>query len=445
MYNDLAGAMYEQEEKKKSDMFHRRKVLRRRICAVIFLLILLSYFVILLIDTGRYKNGLKPLITIKEETKEYDDGTVKTYYSLGWIFREYNRETIKDSEMVPFWKEIRMDDVLNRVNDGNLPAIETDYIIPDNSQMYEKVSGVLFFYNGEELLDTYKCLWSEYDCEITSSTIYPEDTDQLDPVKMGVIDNRYVFIREYRSRYTEVEESTIYLYDIKAKKLIAEYEDIRYSTIGDDNKGYIDSSKYIIKKNGKWGIDQVVKGKVTNYVDYLYDEINYDPSSKRYIFHDSNGYLVYDAFSNTKTSYIPEAISNIYVVNDEVYMMTKVPNEEEFNTYFYKVYNSAGTNIFSDDTILYLEIFSNFMVYIKNKEVCIVDFNGQKLNKEAIPIYFEMSNYGVKPLYISLNGNELKISTPKESTRTHYTDEYYYNIEDFSLTRKRVNVKETLE
>ena len=51
MYNDLAGAMYEQEEKKKSDMFHRRKVLRKRICAVIFLLILLSYFVILLIDT----------------------------------------------------------------------------------------------------------------------------------------------------------------------------------------------------------------------------------------------------------------------------------------------------------------------------------------------------------------------------------------------------------
>ena len=105
MYNDLAGAMYEQEEKKKSDMFHRRKVLRRRICAVIFLLILLSYFVILLIDTGRYKNGLKPLITIKEETKEYDDGTVKTYYSLGWIFREYNPYPFLDSKefYIPFF------------------------------------------------------------------------------------------------------------------------------------------------------------------------------------------------------------------------------------------------------------------------------------------------------------------------------------------------------
>ena len=88
MYNDSAGAMYEQQEKKRTDMFHRRKVLRKRICAIIFLLILLSYFVILLIDTGRYKDGLKPLITIKEEVKEYDDGTVRTYYSLGWVFRE---------------------------------------------------------------------------------------------------------------------------------------------------------------------------------------------------------------------------------------------------------------------------------------------------------------------------------------------------------------------
>ena len=61
---------------------------------------------------------------------------------------------------------------------------------------------------------------------------------------------------------------------------------------------------------------------------------------------------------------------------------------------------------FNDSSILKVVLkkdTQSFIVYIKNKEVCIVDFNGQKLNKEAIPIYFEMSNYGVKPLYISLN------------------------------------------
>ena len=96
MYNDSAGAMYEQQERNKNNLFHRRKVFRKRLCVVIFLFILLIYFIILLVDTNRYKNGLKPLITIKEEVKEYDDGTVTTYYSLGWVFREYNRETIKD-------------------------------------------------------------------------------------------------------------------------------------------------------------------------------------------------------------------------------------------------------------------------------------------------------------------------------------------------------------
>ncbi len=444
MYNDSAGAMYEQQERNKNNLFHRRKVFRKRLCVVIFLFILLIYFIILLVDTNRYKNGLKPLITIKEEVKEYDDGTVTTYYSLGWVFREYNRETIKDSEMVPFWEKIRMDDVLNRYNDANLPEIETGYIIPDNDTKRENVNGVLFFYNGEELLDTYKCILSEYDCEIAYSTIFSFDEDQYDPIKMGVIDNRYVFIREYKSRYTEAESSTIYLYDIKAKKLIAQYEDVRYSMIV-DKLGYIDSAKYIIKKNGLWGIDQVVKGKVTNYVDYVYDEITYDTESKRYIFHDSNGYLVYDAFNNTKTSYIKEKIEKIYVVNNKNYMLTKVKNEEEYNSYFYKVYNDEGINIISDNTILYLEIFDNFMIYIKDKEVYIIDFNGNKLNTDKIPIYFDISNYGIKPLYIELSGTTLKLSTPKESTKTHYTDEYYYNIEDFSLIRKRVNVKETLD
>ena len=444
MYNDSAGVMYEQQERNKNNLFHRRKVFRKRLCVVIFLFILLIYFIILLVDTNRYKNGLKPLITIKEEVKEYDDGTVTTYYSLGWVFREYNRETIKDSEMVPFWEKIRMDDVLNRYNDANLPEIETGYIIPDNDTKRENVNGVLFFYNGEELLDTYKCILSEYDCEISYSTIFSSDKDQMDPIKMGVIDNRYVFIREYKSRYTEAESSLIYLYDIKAKKLIAQYEDVRYSMIV-DKLGYIDSAKYIIKKNGLWGIDQVVKGKVTNYVDYVYDEITYDTNSKRYIFHDSNGYLVYDAFNNTKTSYIKEKIEKIYVVNNKSYMLTKVKNEEEYNSYFYKVYNDEGINIISDDTILYLEIFDNFMIYIKDKEVYIIDFNGKKLNTDKIPIYFDISNYGIKPLYIELIGTTLKLSTPKESTKTHYTDEYYYNIEDFSLIRKRVNVKETLD
>ena len=444
MYNDSAGVMYEQQERNKNNLFHRRKVFRKRLCVVIFLFILLIYFIILLVDTNRYKNGLKPLITIKEEVKEYDDGTVTTYYSLGWVFREYNRETIKDSEMVPFWEKIRMDDVLNRYNDANLPEIETGYIIPDNDTKRENVNGVLFFYNGEELLDTYKCILSEYDCEISYSTIFSSDKDQMDPIKMGVIDNRYVFIREYKSRYTEAESSLIYLYDIKAKKLIAQYEDVRYSMIV-DKLGYIDSAKYIIKKNGLWGIDQVVKGKVTNYVDYVYDEITYDTNSKRYIFHDSNGYLVYDAFNNTKTSYIKEKIEKIYVVNNKNYMLTKVKNEEEYNSYFYKVYNDEGINIISDDTILYLEIFDNFMIYIKDKEVYIIDFNGKKLNTDKIPIYFDISNYGIKPLYIELIGTTLKLSTPKESTKTHYTDEYYYNIEDFSLIRKRVNVKETLD
>ena len=46
-------------------------------------------------------------------------------------------------------------------------------------------------------------------------------------------------------------------------------------------------------------------------------------------------------------------------------------------------------------------------------------------------------------LKIEVNGDTLKIATPKSNEKTHYTDEYYYNMSDWSLIRKRTNVKET--
>ena len=46
-------------------------------------------------------------------------------------------------------------------------------------------------------------------------------------------------------------------------------------------------------------------------------------------------------------------------------------------------------------------------------------------------------------LKIEVNKDTLKIATPKSRDNTHYTDEYYYNMSDWSLIRKRTNVKET--
>ena len=125
MYNESSGEMYDAYETKKANDARKRRLLIRRIVTVSILVLILIYFIILLIDINRYKNGDDPLILLGVNTKEYDDGYVTTKMSIGWVFREYNRETIKDNEMVPIWSGIRMDNVLNRVNFTSLSTAST--------------------------------------------------------------------------------------------------------------------------------------------------------------------------------------------------------------------------------------------------------------------------------------------------------------------------------
>ena len=46
---------------------------------------------------------------------------------------------------------------------------------------------------------------------------------------------------------------------------------------------------------------------------------------------------------------------------------------------------------------------------------------------------------------IKILDNTLIVSLPQSEDRTHLVDEYYYNMDDWSLTKTRLNVKETLE
>ena len=124
MFNS-SGSMYEEIEQNRLMKLRKRKILKRRIIVIIILLIFLGYLGILLNDIRRFHNGENPLITLSSSTKEYDDGKVETYVSLGWVFRNYTRETINTQELVPFWTPIAMDNVLNRtITDENLPKIE---------------------------------------------------------------------------------------------------------------------------------------------------------------------------------------------------------------------------------------------------------------------------------------------------------------------------------
>ena len=445
MFNKSSGSMYEELENTRLKKIHKTKIIFRRVIAITILILILTYLGILLYDVKRYHDGATtPLILTKTTTKEYDDGTVTTYYSIGWIFRFYERETIKSSEIAPFWSKIKMDNVLIRDNEANLPDVETDYTIPTNYNNYEKVSNVLFFYdNDKNLLGTYACILSSTDCEISINDALKED-DLSDETKMGIIDNRYVFITEYKSKGTDAEEKHVYLYDIKANRIIAEYQNVRYSKLDtDDKKGYIDSSKYIIERNGKWGIDQVIKGKVTNLLDYNYDYVSFDTDNNLYILKDSTGWFTYNANTKAFTSPISSQIRTLYVRNDRVYYITyDITYYEKKN---YKLYTQDGTAALNKDNINNLKAYDRFLTYMVDQKLYIIDYEGNQVIEPIALLFTSYSIYGVQPYYISTENDTLIIKTPLDYSTTHLTNEYYYDLNTWALLKTRTNVKETLD
>ena len=442
MFYGSSGSMYEEIEKNRLAKERKKKILLRRIIAIIILSLIVIYLSLLFIDTRRYKRGLNPLITISIKTKEYDDGYVKTYTSIGWVFRYYERETITDSELVSIFSKIRLDNVLKRNNDPNLPEPENDYEVPSNSTNDEKVDNVLFFYKDDTLLGTYACLLSKEDCEISYSDILEDDATNED-IKMGIIDSRYVFITEYKNKDTEAEEKHVYLYDINAKNYIAEYEGVRYTTISNDQKGYIDSSKYIVKKNGLWGIDQVIKGQVSNYLDYTNYYIKYSSETNLYIVKNNNKkWATYNAQTKEFTEEIPYKIENLYVVNGKTYFITY---EKEYSSKKnYKLFNENGENVLNKDAIDNLVAYDTFLVFTNDNVLYIIDYDGNLLIS-GIPLFIEdwQENAKIKQYKISIKNDILQISVPQSTSTTHLVNEYYYYLADFTLQRQRLNVQET--
>lgn len=442
MYDDSAGAMYEQEEIARKEALRKKRILIRRIVVVTTISILSLYTIFFLIDQGRFKKGLKPLITFKEVTKTYNDGTVTSRYGLGWVFREYNRESLLDTEIVPFWRRIRQDYDAATPVDANLPKVVTDYEIPDNPEELEKVDGVLFLYDSGKLLDTYKCILSDSDCEIASSYLYSDEISGMFDVKMGIVDKRYAFIKEYQNKGTENETSNVLLYDIKNKQVIAQYEDIHYSR-QENGKGLIDSSKYIIKKNGLWGIDQVINGRVSNILDYRYYGINFYFNSKKYVLKSDEGYQIYDIGANSFSNNITDKIEDIVGNGTNTFYTTKTISNEGI---FYTLYDANTLENVLGEAVSYIELYNGFIAYVKDNKLYLTDFQGNKLIDMEIPLYFNNYNgSGVKAFTVEILGKQLRIATPKSSEATHYNTEYYFDSVTYSYIRTRENVKESVE
>ncbi len=415
----------------------------RKIIEIILLILLLVYLILFVVDYFRAQDSTTPLIVLKTKEKEYDDGYVKEYISIGWIYREYRRETITDNEIAPFWSDIKMDDVLIRDNEDNLPEIETDYVIPNNPYKDDQINDVLFFYDeNKELLGTYKCLNSTDECHIAISKTLEYDNDSYQKYPMSIIESRYVFIDDYKNSNTPAEEQITYLLDLKANRIIAAYQSVRYATLKNE-LGLIDNSKYIVKKNDLWGIDQVIKGKVTNNTPFDYEYIKYEENTNLYLIK-KDKWQTLDANTSTMSAEFDNQITSTYVSNNTYLIGINIYDKNTSKT-SYNLYNLDGSSVINKDNIDYLDVFDDFILYTNNLKLYIIDYTG---NDKIEPLTLYFNNYdgkygSVLSYYLDINIDEIKITIPQRNYKDRKQNEYYYNKETWELTKTHLDVYET--
>ena len=428
-----------------------KKRRRKKIIEITLIVLSLSWMIIFLIDYFRYEDSNPPIITIKKETIKYSDGIVKEYVALGYIYREYERRSIGDTELVPFWQNRQEPQPID-----DFPVTYKDYNVPVNNYHLVKYKSLLYFYNNMDLVGTYKCLNTDKDCTIATSGVDQYNIAALDVInnpdkqpEFYVIDKKYAVIDDsyYQPKATPKQyKRTIYIFDIAKNKIIGEYADVKYSKI-DSESGYADGAEnnlIVMNSNKKWGVININKGKVKEVLPLVYDSINYNVNTGHYIIYDNGWYILNNLKEKKLSVKFANPIVNLTYVNNNLVVETA---RVDGNNISYQVLGSDGvTEILSDpdNNIIQLSMFKNFMIYVnKNKKLFIVDYNNTNLLKElSLKVYFtefKTTETKLGAYQTNLNNNDiLELIIPRADVITAVKETYFFNTSSWELINSNI-------
>ena len=77
------------------------KLTKKKKIELIILIVVALWLVLFGINYFRYSQGKSLFVSIKV-ISDYEDGSVKEYISLGYVYRAYKRNSITKQEFVPF-------------------------------------------------------------------------------------------------------------------------------------------------------------------------------------------------------------------------------------------------------------------------------------------------------------------------------------------------------
>lgn len=137
----------------------------------------------------------------------------------------------------------------------------------DNPKKELYYNNHLYFYNNnEELISKYECMYKK--CGYAVQMNYDDDYGikyykSEEKILDKIVNNRYVFIADYKD-----EQNMVYLYDIVKKDISATYRSVKNYGIGISNNYYI-----VEALTGTYGVIKIENDKVTNILPFVYEYI----------------------------------------------------------------------------------------------------------------------------------------------------------------------------
>lgn len=414
----------------------KKKMSTKKIIELCILVFIALWLVLFGINYVRYTES-KPLYFALHLTHKEDDGVTEEYVSLGYVYRQYRRNSINKEEFVPFWVPMEDPEAL-----PDLPVVETDYEVPENYRRLDKFRGLLYYYDENlEFVGTYKCVNSNGYCEKAFSghdsynLLEKDPTTFNTPQKMlGTIYDKYAFVDDsapqdikygdpaysriiylYRFRNAEFDE------DGNKPEILAKFADVKHLTLEQYTElGSGDDYKYIVKSmdNHMWGLIKIKEsGKIEQVLPYEYESMTYDIDTGYYILCKNKKWYVYD-LENEKIVSV-ESKDPIYDVwenaNKTQYIkvgVDRIVGSEEFVDF--KVYRLDGKSLLDGDRITAIFPRKKFLFYITAKDN-----------------YLRFMDYGKSELYkYKLNFWQLKHT---ELTQPAFT--IYNETDDFMILR----------
>lgn len=348
-------------------------------------------------NKNKYSEG-----TIKLENKNY----VKTY-----IYEEEKLVSTKRS----FDMTIQNTDIEIAIysEDKEDPTYQTISLIEGLiSQKYKYVNyfdSKLYFYKDEEkqeLLGSYSCsnknnvtkTSDNFDsCFIAIDTVY-EDNDMSPKEEKKsltpLINEKYIFIMD--------GPSTIKLYDIEDNKILGTYTSINTYTPNNDYNMTKHNGKLNIvalNKKGQYGMLTIDGKKVS--ATYTFDYNKMEKIGDYILVEDTNSNWKILFSNNSESAAISGKIQGYS--NDFKHLKATTNN-------LYSVYNEDG-NKASTETYNYVELANDYYVGIKDKELFIYDYQGNKLIDTAINLNnTDYKNKNIPSFKVKKNGTSYIIS-----------------------------------